>query len=380
MKGSSETLTTRDNERIAILDILRGFALIGIFLVNMLDFSGSGLRADTIGLRGGPLDRLADVCVVMFAVTKFYLLFSFLFGVGFAIQMQRMEQSGRNFVRVYSRRLFVLLLIGLAQSILVWDGDILRLYAVAGALMIPLRAVRTRTLVTLAGIIMLCGTVYFGAVPLEKASTLMARTDLSVYTAGSYADLVKHRLADTAVLDIQIPMVFVMFFLGLAMGRAGVMGRIHEYAHVLRRTLWWTLPAGLAGSVLMLVGYADKDPRWVSVSVHVGAPLLSYSYAVLVVSASERLGFLAYAGRMALTNYLMQSLVSTTIFYGYGFGLYDSLSPLQSNIAALGIFMMQLLVSRWWLHRATMGPMEWLWRSLTYGRMPGLLKASGSSR
>jgi uncharacterized protein len=76
----------------------------------------------------------------------------------------------------------------------------------------------------------------------------------------------------------------------------------------------------------------------------------------------------------------MQSLVSTTIFYGYGFGLYDNLSPLQSNVVALGIFVVQLLFSRWWLQRATMGPMEWLWRSLTYGRMPGLLKSSGSSR
>ncbi len=125
-----------NQERIVALDVLRGFALFGVLLVNMLDFSSSAFRDDSLGMRGNVLDQVVDVAILFFAVTKFYLLFSLLFGIGFAVQMQRLESTGRPVVSFFVRRMGVLLIIGLLHAILLWDGDILRLYAVAGLLLL----------------------------------------------------------------------------------------------------------------------------------------------------------------------------------------------------------------------------------------------------
>ena len=349
-------------KRIEELDVLRGVALCGIFLVNMVDFSGSALRAGTFAARGSAIDQVVDLAIACFALTKFYLLFSFLFGVGFAVQMQRMEESGRPFVRLYLQRLGVLLLIGIAHSILLWDGDILRLYALAGVLLMMVRKLPTRALLATAGGIALAGTVSFSFVPLEDASTLMSTASISAYSSGTYAELVQLRASERSIIDIQIPMVFTMFLLGLVVGREKILSNISIHENFLRRAWKVTLPLGILGSIAMLVGYSAQEPFLVSLSTHVGAPLLSFSYVALILLNARRLQVFAHAGRMALTNYLMHSVVATTLFYGYGFGLYDKLSATESTLLALVILAAQIALSKLWLSRHRMGPMEWLWR------------------
>ncbi|MFN6113462.1 MAG: DUF418 domain-containing protein [Bacteroidota bacterium] len=349
-------------DRIKELDVMRGVALGGIFLVNMVDFSGSALRAGTFASRGTMIDQGVDLAIACFALTKFYLLFSFLFGVGFAVQMQRMEETGRPFVRLYMQRLAVLLLIGIAHSILLWDGDILRLYAVAGVLLLMVRKVRTRVLLTIAAAITIAGTVYFSFVPLQNASTLMSPASITAYASGTYTEVVMLRASERSIIDIQIPMVFVMFLLGLVVGRENIIANIRNHESFLRRAWKGALPLGILGSIAMLVGYSTENSLLVSLSTHVGAPLLSFSYVALILLNTERLHLFAYAGRMALTNYLMHSLISTTLFYGYGFGLYDSLSAAESTLLALVILAAQIAISKWWLSHHRMGPMEWLWR------------------
>lgn len=351
-------------DRIAELDVLRGVALCGIFLVNMVDFSGSALRAGTFAARGTAMDQMVDLLIAGFALTKFYLLFSFLFGVGFAVQMQRMEESGRPFVRLYLQRLGVLLLIGVAHSILLWDGDILRLYAVAGVLLLMLRRLPSSMLLLIAGGIAIAGTIYFSFVPLEDASTLMSPASITAYSSGTYSEVVELRASERSIIDIQIPMVFTMFLIGLVVGREKIITNISNHEFFLRRAWKITLPLGIVGSVAMLVGYYVKNPVLVSLSTHVGAPLLSFSYVALVLLNARRLRVFAYAGRMALTNYLMHSVIATTLFYGYGFGLYDKLSATESTFLALIILVAQVALSRLWLSRFRMGPMEWVWRKL----------------
>jgi uncharacterized protein len=349
-------------KRIEELDVLRGVALCGIFLVNMVDFSGSALRAGTFAARGTSIDQVVDLAIACFALTKFYLLFSFLFGVGFAVQMQRMEESGRPFVRLYLQRLGVLLLIGIAHSILLWDGDILRLYALAGVLLMMVRKLPSRMLLVIAGGIALAGTIYFSFVPLEDASTLMSTASISAYSSGTYTELVQLRASERSIVDIQIPMVLAMFLLGLVVGREKILSNISIHETFLRRAWKVTLPLGILGSIAMLVGYSEQDPFLVSLSTHVGAPLLSFSYVALILLNAQRLQVFAHAGRMALTNYLMHSVVATTLFYGYGFGLYDKLSATESTLLALVILAAQIALSKLWLSRHRMGPMEWLWR------------------
>jgi uncharacterized protein len=248
-------------ERIAALDILRGFALFGILLVNMLDFSGSALRANTLGARGNELDQLVDAGIAFFAITKFYLLFSFLFGVGFAVQMRRMEASGRPFVGFYVRRLAVLFAIGLAHAILLWEGDILRLYAVAGLLLLVVRRLPDAALLGLAGMIALVGLIGFALPSTVNAfSGLMDTDTIRLFSAGTYAELVQYRLGHQAVLDVQIPMVLVMFLVGLVAGRSGVLDQPERYQPFLRRWWKWALPVGLVGNAILVLGYAEGTP------------------------------------------------------------------------------------------------------------------------
>lgn len=369
--------------RIAALDVLRGFALFGILLVNMLDFSGSALRAGTLGMRGGELDQIVDIGITFFAVTKFYLLFSLLFGIGFAVQMRRMESSGRPFVGFYARRLLILLVIGFAHSILIWDGDILRLYAVAGVLLIAVRHLPTRVVLGLALFIAAAGLIFFGlASGLEEVSEMTGTQALDIYTQGSYPDLVRARASQPIIPDIQTPMVLVMFLLGLVVGRSGVLDHPERYQPFLRR--WWKplLVVGLVGNALMLIGYSEANMPLISLGVHVGAPALSFVYLSAVLLNAERLSWLAPAGQMALTNYLAQALIGTTLFYGYGFGLYDQLAPTVTFLLVFVIFGVQVVVSAGWMKRFRYGPMEWLWRSLTHGKAQpmGQMPVSAASR
>ena len=352
------------SNRIHELDVLRGVALCGIFLVNMVDFSGSALRVGTFAARGTAVDQIVDLAIACFALTKFYLLFSFLFGVGFAVQMQRMQQSGRPFLRLYLQRLSVLLLIGLTHSILVWDGDILRLYVLAGVLLLTLRNQPSRMLLLIAGGIALAGAAYFSCVPIEDASTLTSPASVRAYSSGTYVDVVILRASERSIVDIQIPMVFTMFLVGLVVGREEILSNIRNHEVFLRRAWKVALPLGIIGSLALLVGYITSSPLLVSLSIHVGAPLLSFAYFALIVLNARRLRLFAYAGRMALTNYLMQSVVATTLFYGYGFGLYDKFSATVSTFLALLILAAQIALSKMWLSRYPMGPMEWVWRRL----------------
>lgn len=363
--------------RIVVLDVLRGFALFGVLLVNMLDFSSSALRVDTLGTRGTHIDQIVDVLIAFFAITKFYLLFSFLFGVGFAVQMRRTEGSGRSFVGIYLRRLAVLLVIGFAHALLLWDGDILRLYAVAGVMLLLLRRAPTRVLIGIALVIALGALIYFGmANDLAQVSEMHLFQDIELFRTGTYLELVNQRANASYVLDIQVPMVFVMFLLGLVVGREGFLEQPERYQPFLRRWWKWALPVGLIGSTLMLIGYAESSMWQVSIGVHIGAPALSFVYACAVLLHARKLTWLAPVGQMALSNYLTHSLVCTTLFYGYGFGWYDQLSPLATFGLVLIIYGAQIVISRWWMKRFRFGLMEWVWRSLTYWKLQPMLRSA----
>jgi len=361
-------------ERISSLDVLRGFALLGVLMVNLVDFSSSALRLDTLGIRGTGFDQIADLSLVFFALTKFYLLFSFLFGLGFSVQMRRMEAANRPFVGFYLRRLLVLFLIGVAHAVLVWEGDILTLYALAGVLLLLVRNLSARVLGVVAGGITLAGWLWFSMASFGSFSNLTLAEGIPLFTSGTYLELVAYRMSIPFVMDIQIPMVLVMFLTGLLVGRSGVMEHPERYRPVLKRTWKWVLPVALVGNGLFLVGYEMESMWMISTAVHVGAPLLSFVYVSLVLLYTEKMSFFSPVGRMALTNYLLQSVVATTVFYGYGLGLYDTLSPSGTLLLGLLFFAGQTLLSTAWLSRFRFGPMEWLWRSLTYGKRQPFLR------
>jgi len=395
-------------ERIALLDILRGFAIFGILLVNMELFNSPAYPSDVSG-GTATADHLAAWLIRFFGEGKFYTLFSFLFGLGFSLQMARAASRAARFRPVYGRRLFVLLLIGLAHALLVWAGDILVLYAVLGVPLLLFRASSPRTLIVWALVCLvlpilfyagLLGFVEYGrSVPqaAEQVERWSAETaakyeglagqSFQVYSHGTFAEITAQRIQDLGFyyldpLDgwlVWAPHIFAMFLTGLYVGRRGFLQHISTYVPIFRKSMWWGLGLGLSGNLGFVVAADWSDPVVPSVMglvervfFVIGAPALSLFYATAILFLVEREGWqkrlapLAGVGRMALSNYLLQSVICTTIFYSYGLGLYGRAGPAAGVALTAVIFLIQVVLSVWWLRRFQFGPMEWVWRSLTY--------------
>jgi uncharacterized protein len=153
----------------------------------------------------------------------------------------------------------------------------------------------------------------------------------------------------------------------LAVGKSGILENLPTYLPRARRWIPVALGIGIVGNGLLAYHTLQENALWAVIGMTIGAPAFSFVYATLIASHVQRLKWLAPMGQMALTNYLMQSVLCTTLFYGYGFGLYGEISPMGRIALTLVIWGSQVVVSGWWMKHFRFGPMEWVWRSLTYG-------------
>ncbi|MGH2376725.1 MAG: DUF418 domain-containing protein [bacterium] len=388
-------------ERIEVVDILRGVALFGILLVNMEAF-GWPLFMDGAREWDRLPDRLTDWLIRLLAEGKFYPLFAFLFGFGMAVQMARVEARGGRFLPLYARRLFVLLLIGAGHALLLWAGDILVPYALLGFILMLFRKRSGKAVIAWAAIGVLIAVVVNGVFVAwgdgpgsEGILRLLDARATRAYGHGTFADIFSQRLLDLAILylfaPLSFPHIFVMFLLGLYAGRRGVFRDPEAARAMAGHVLPWVLALGLMGNLIFVIagehaGRSESDLAGIaaSTSVLVGGPALSAAYVAAIVLLvhnevwRRRLMPLAALGRMALTNYLLQSLICTTIFYSYGLGLFGTVGPARGALLTVAIYAVQVPLSIWWLRRFRFGPVEWLWRSLTYGRpQPMRITAAG---
>jgi uncharacterized protein len=395
-------------DRIETLDVVRGFALFGILLVNMELFSWP-VHDVLMGKEvwTAPVDVITDHAVRFFAEGKFYALFSFLFGLGAMLQMERTEARQVKFAGFFCRRMLVLLGIGLLHSFLIWEGDILTVYALLGFLLLAFRKRKPKTLLVWAAICLITPILIYGLIWLlialvsllpEAARVIeqeMAKADaeyarltqenLRVFARGSVAEVFLQRARNVAFLWqvtwFGVPMVFAMFLLGLYAGRRRLFSEVEGNLGFIRRLLSWGLCVGVPVSVIYVIAFGFGNPSvfsfvWVIViaGLAIGGPALCFAYAAAITLLLRGgrwraiLRPMAAPGRMALSNYLFQSLVCTTIFYSYGFGLYGSVARALGVALAIGIYAAQLALSVWWLKYFRFGPAEWLWRTLTYGK------------
>jgi uncharacterized protein len=383
-------------ERIDMLDALRGFALFGILLMNLEAFTGPIMQAMTgINAQLEGADRWSDAFIYIFVQGKFWTLFSTLFGVGFAVMYERLQARGGNFRSIYRRRLWALLGIGLIHVLLIWEGDILLTYALAGfAFFFFFRKPNAPKILTIALLyalpLLLIGLSSLFAPTSETASQDLLKQiskDAAVMTQGSYADVLKWRMKElSAVLAFNViflPMVIAMFALGARLYRTGkVVPAIEFSVSALSKALllWF---AGLA-VILLSVGVAPEvnplggGPVFAKVFVlnAIGSLLMCLGYfftfrSLWSLPCMQRVfGKLAPLGRMALSNYLGHSVICTLIFYGYGLGYYQQLPRAWHIPFAVALIAVQTIFSNCWLKRYSMGPAEYIWRWLTYGKRP----------
>lgn len=387
------TTTGKRNVRLLNVDALRGFALLGILAVNIWAFADPYYAStSTNPTYDSALDHGVRFLVELLFETKFYLLFSFLFGYSFTLQMAAAERAETAFIPRMVRRQGGLLAIGLAHGALLYYGEILSTYAILGLVLIacrnlrPQRAVKiaawivitAATLWTLLGIAQLAVGEFTGSTSSETATKLSA-------FSGSAADALafhSHHLGETiaVIAIIQAPSAMAMFFLGFAAGRKKVFADPQRYASQLRHIIRIGLPVGLGGSAFYASAATFAPGGGIeTVAFGIGqitAPFLTASYVALgltlftTASGAKIERVLAPMGKIALTNYLLQSAVLGVLFTGYGLGLVDQLSPIVVLAIVPIVFCAQIGLSTWWLKRHVYGPAEWVLRAVTNAEIP----------
>lgn len=398
-------------ERVEVLDVIRGVAVFGILLMNIVPFSGTLMfnLGDAAGLPGARYDRAVGFLLDFLAHAKFYSLFSLLFGLGFAIFLERAAARGAAGARLFRRRLTGLLLIGLLHTTLVWFGDILNVYALLGFLLVPFRRASNRALVVTGLALCASPIAIYGAALLVRAAAgggvgappgdpsamppfLVGA--IRAFGSGTYLDVLKGNVIFTLagwirrIVTLFLVRMFGMFLLGMWAHRAGIFGEPDRHHDLLRRVCLWSFVLGAPASAL---GAWIGDPgvqfvpdlrglAW-TVLLSVGSTGLCLFYASGLTLLfrrprwRSRLLVLAPVGATALSNYLLQSVLAIAIFYGLGFGLYGRVSLIVALLIACGMFAFQVLVSRAWLARAAYGPAEWVWRQFTYNQRFPLWRA-----
>ena len=395
------------HERIELIDVVRGFALFGVLLANLVWITTDVVLTDArlSALPTAPLDRIVKPLVMFFVDHKFYTLFSFLFGLGFAIQLSRTEERRYGVVALYARRVSILAIIGLLHITFIWYGDILLVYAIGGFGLLAVRRWNTRLLLTLALALALFARAAVGVWPsitrLPDSANVGAELEenaekerkLAVFDGTSYRAIVRENatlyfgdLVAGGVGLFLLPQIFGRFIFGLYAGRRDWAGRTAELLPNLRRLLPAAVGVGIVGNGAAVLieqlqerNVVARDSLWVHALAPVeeaGILALSFAYlSVLVLlfhrsaAWNRRLGHLAPVGRMALTNYLTHSVLYLVLFTGVGFGLYGEVGPAWCVALAFIIFAVQMAFSGWWLARYRFGPAEWVWRTLTYGQL-----------
>jgi uncharacterized protein len=347
-------------ERVAEIDALRGLALFGVCLVNLVTiFRVSIFRyLDVFYTEPGTANAVAQWVIAMLFESKAFAIFSLLFGVGLSIFRQ-----SHGTARL-ARRLAVLLFFGLAHVLLVWNGDILTAYALGGFLALPFLGRKSP-------IIPICvGIIY--CLPLPIPDVLPHNYDAHVYATGTWTEIFHFRLNETRhyiapLLLLTLPRIWALLLLGDWAWRR----QIHRDRRKLRVIAWVGL--GIGGSATLLEGIAAQ----VHVSLGPVEPLVSslsnvpfglgYAAAFFLLAGPRLVRWLAPVGRMALTNYLTQSLICSLIFYGFGFGLFDRIGAAAGAGLAIAIYLAQCIASHFWLQSFRFGPFERIWRAFTYG-------------
>ena len=333
----------------------------------------------TLHTHPGWANHAVDLVTAWALEFKAFTLLSFLFGVGLGLQIERLANHQVSASRFLLRRLVALFCIGILHILLVWNGDILTLYAVCGMLLLPLITVDAKWQAAVGiAILILSPFLPLGGLPSESVLRAHAALATQVNATGTWTEIFALRLSEewhfiVPLLIGSMPRTLGLMLMGLGTWRTGFLRTLPGRPKVLRimvvaggsvgalTTTWhlWCREAGLPVPALL----ADLDSY--------GLVMLTFAYAAALLLRLQRGKFthlLAATGRMALSNYLMQSIIFSFFFYGFGLGLFGKLSPATAALVGIAVFAAQLLVSAWWLRRFCFGPAEWLWRSAAYGR------------
>ena len=382
-------------ERIAVVDVLRAFALLGIVVTHAEMGFLAGPPPGPDFMKFGALDGAVHQWVAVLVESKFFSIFAFLFGLSFAIQLDRSAQKGTPFAGRFAWRLGVLLLIGLAHQLL-FNGDILMLYALLGLLLLPVRKVRSSVLLVVAlvlllnvpGLIVSASRINAPPPTPEQQETgakiveFFTNAGTALYKAmssGSPKDIAQENLTHGLAMKTayllysgRLWITYGCFLLGMCAGRANLFRESDASRRFFKRLLVASGITAIASTAATLSFEATDSASgvWMMLATLIRNTTLAAAYVAAVTLiywkySSGLLAQLAPLGKMGLTTYLLQSVFLALVFYGAGLGLMGDIGHAAATALGLAFFIAQVFMTRWWLARRTMGPVEWLWRSAT---------------
>lgn len=405
-------MQSTESDRIAVVDMLRAFALFGIMMTHAeMAFLAGPPPAPGYDVLG-PLDQLADTLTRVMTTGKFFTLFSFLFGLSFAIQIDRAARKGAPFAGRFVWRLALLFAIGFVHNAF-FSGDILVIYAVVGLMLLALQKLGTRTLMVLGVLLLLnVPAIVANAVqnsgPPPAAAQVAAREaarrefmrigkqQYEVKRAGTLSELISMNvnggLRAKAAFQLRTGRVWVTlgcFLLGMCAGRANLFRESERTRRFFKLLAMWAgIPAVLTTVALLVwptpitMQTTDLLPVTIFGLQQVTLSALYLAAATLLFWAHQHARLsttFAQLGRMGLTTYLMQTFFGILVFYGVGLGLLGQVGSATCVGIGISIFVLQLFIANWWMNRHTMGPVEWLWRSLTDLRLLPITRQPASA-
>lgn len=408
-RGAVAALPVAEAERFAALDTLRGFALLGILAMNVQAFSmpmSAYVNPTSWGDLSGP-NLMVWGLVHVLADQKMMTIFSMLFGAGIALFADRVAARGRSPVGLHYRRSAWLLLFGAAHAYLLWFGDVLFLYAVCAMAVFWLRRLSPGKLFVLGALLLSVSSLLYLAVgwsmqfwPPEQMTGFVEESwqppvarqadEVVAYRGGWLAQMAYRAPAAFAAQTFMLLFWGVwraagLMLIGMGLYRSGVLTAQSDT----RTYVWMIAAALLAGLPLVAFGmhwnfandwgpssmfFGSQFNYWGSVPMSLGwiaVVMLACRYGVLAALRTR----LAAVGRLALSNYILQTVLCTLVFYGTGFGLFGQVERVGQCAVVLAVWLLQLWLSPVWLRHFRQGPLEWLWRSLTYGQRQPLRRA-----
>jgi uncharacterized protein len=391
--------------RSDLIDALRAIALFGVIMVNMAGITMI-VMAQKIMASAGPADFGVMVLEILLIFGKARAAFAFLFGIGFGILLERAERRGGDFRVLFLRRMLALFAFGVVNQIFFFFGDILANYALLGLALMLFRTAPDRVLLRCGFALIILPPLMAGVAeivvggPLPNltglstaaASAITSARGFAAYTSGHYIDAISFNASwpFTALTSNPVHRIvynlslFGMFLLGHLVARHRVLLEVESYRPMLRRAVRWLIPIGVVLNAVFAMGLfgikLDGVLRGLVTACFSGPPILSLgliaALALLFSRRAKRVQALfAPVGRMALTNYLASGAIGSYCFYGYGLGLLGKLNIADITLFALALYLGLLAFSHAWLSMFRLGPVEWIWRALTYRSIPPMLRS-----
>lgn len=392
------TLPTQQTQRIELLDIWRGFAILGIFMVNILVMNCAFPNREAYEQEWSSLLNQGSLRFLeTFFYSKFYPIFSFLFGLGISMQVLRYRAQDQFSYLFFIRRFWGLLLLGIGHIVFLWSGDILHLYAFLGFLLIfllPLPNIILGILILILVFFPFWGDIFhsimaFLQIDYGDALTTYERAQLiEIYHTGSYSDIftirIKEYIFAAPMLYTYIaPISLSMMLLGVYVGKVNLIQQLPNWIQqhskkIIGLTLfafaynafiiYYMLPT-FGRDINPILGHILTSLFFLSDVIKALAYLLLIAWLFEKDAWKKILSPLQHVGRMALSNYIFQSLIGLFAFSSLGLAWYEQLSPSQCILMVTTTFAFQIIISKWWLNYFLYGPLEWLWRCFSYGKL-----------